>query len=222
MNRRQYSYILILFFLFPLNIHAKGQWKLIKDKGGIEIFSKSGNNSDYIEIKGVSEVESNLKAFVALMKDVNGFKNWMHAAKETSLIRKDNEYHFSYYLHSDFPWPAKDRDVVLNLRIFRDTINRAIYTKARNLKGIIPKKEDIRRIASVKSSWKFVPIRGNRVKIIFKTRVKPGIQLPDWLAEKIYNIGPYHTIKNMKQMVQKREYQSANIDLNKIHQQKTL
>ena len=222
MNIRQYSYILILFLLFPMNIYANGHWNLIKDKDGIEIYSKSETNSGYIEIKGVSEVKSNLKAFVALMKNVNNFKNWMHAAKETSLIRKNNEYHFSYYLHSDIPWPAKDRDVVLNLRIFRDTNNQVIYTKARNLEGIIPKKENIRRIASVKSSWRFVPIKDNKVQIIFKTRVKPAIQLPDWLAEKIYNIGPYHTIKNMKQMVQKQEYQSARIDLNKINQQKTL
>mgnify|MGYP006282429619 CR=1 FL=1 len=222
MNIRQYSYILMLFLLFPMNIYANGHWNLIKDKDGIEIYSKSETNSGYIEIKGVSEVKSNLKAFVALMKNVNNFKNWMHAAKETSLIRKNNEYHFSYYLHSDIPWPAKDRDVVLNLRIFRDTNNQVIYTKARNLEGIIPKKENIRRIASVKSSWRFVPTKDNKVQIIFKTRVKPAIQLPDWLAEKIYNIGPYHTIKNMKQMVQKQEYQSARIDLNKINQQKTL
>lgn len=212
----------MLFLLFPMNIYANGHWNLIKDKDGIEIYSKSETNSGYIEIKGVSEVKSNLKAFVALMKNVNNFKNWMHAAKETSLIRKNNEYHFSYYLHSDIPWPAKDRDVVLNLRIFRDTNNQVIYTKARNLEGIIPKKENIRRIASVKSSWRFVPTKDNKVQIIFKTRVKPAIQLPDWLAEKIYNIGPYHTIKNMKQMVQKQEYQSARIDLNKINQQKTL
>ncbi|MFP4620878.1 MAG: hypothetical protein ACLFM7_06170 [Bacteroidales bacterium] len=209
---------MILFLLFPLNIHPDNQWELIKDKRGIKIYSKSGDNSEYIEIKGVSEVRSNLTAFVALMKDVNGFENWMHAAKETSLIEKNNEYHFSYYLHSDIPWPAKDRDVVLNFRIFRDTSHQVIYTTASNLKGKIPKKEGIRRIPSVKSSWRFVPIEGNRVKIIFETLVNPGIQLPDWLAEKIYQLAPYHTIKNMKQTVQKEKYQSARIDLNKIPQ----
>ena len=219
---KQYSYILILFLLFPLNIHAEGQWELIKNESGIEIYSKSGNNSEYIEIKGVSEVRSNLKAFVALMKDVNGFKQWMHAAKETSLIRKNNDYHFSYYMHSDIPWPAKDRDVVLNLKIFRNSKNGSIYIKTKNIIGAIPEKNNIQRIDSVESSWRFVPIGEDRIKIIFKTRVKPAIQLPDWLAERIYNLGPYHTIKNMKQVVQKEEYQSARIDLNKIHQPKTL
>ena len=211
-----YTYILVLFVLLPLSFYGKAEWELIKDKKGIEIYTKKGNNREYIEIKGVSEVRSNLKAFVALMKDVNGFKDWIHAAKETSLIRKNNEYHFSYYLHSEIPWPGRDRDVVLDFRILRDSENQAVYTKSSDLTGVIPEKDGIRRIPSVKSSWRFVSLNGDRVRIIFKTKVKPNIQLPGWLAERIYNKGPYHTIKNMKQMVQKEKYQSARIDLSKI------
>jgi|GEM_PF-1642692 len=220
---KQFGFIWIVVLFMPLiKMEAKDTWDLIKDESGIEIYSKSGNNTEYIEIKGVSQVKSNLKAFVALMQDVNGFKQWMHAAKETSLISKNNDYHFSYYMHSDIPWPAKDRDVVLNLKIFRNSKNGTIYTKTRNITGVIPEKENIQRIASVKSSWRFVPLGKDRIKIIFKTRVKPAIQLPDWLAERIYQLGPYHTIKNMKEIVKKREYQSAHVQLSKINTQNTL
>ncbi len=213
---------MVLLFLPLIKIDAKDNWELIKDESGIEIYSKSGNNVEYIEIKGVSEVKSNLEALVALMQDVTGFKHWMHAAKETSLISKKNDYHFSYYMHSDIPWPAKDRDVVLNLKIFRNSKNGSIYTKTRNITGVIPEKNNIQRIASVKSSWKFIPLGEDKIKIIFKTRIKPAIQLPDWLADKIYQLGPYHTIKNMKERVQKKQYQSARIKLSGIQTQNTL
>jgi hypothetical protein len=220
---KQYVFTWMVLLFLPLDIiEAKNEWDLIKDESGIEIYSKSGSDPEYIEIKGVSQVKSNLKAFVALMQDVNDFKQWMHAAKETSLISKNNDYHFSYYMHSDIPWPAKDRDVVLNLKIFRNSKNGTIYTKTRNITGVIPEKENIQRIASVKSSWKFVPLGEDKIRIIFKTRIKPGIQLPQWLAERIYQLGPYHTIKNMKEMVKKTKYQSANIELSRIHTENTL
>jgi hypothetical protein len=212
---KQYACILGLL-LFSLNIYAAKNWELIKEDEGIRIFSKSDNNSEFIEIKGVSETRGSLKPFVALMRDVNNFKNWMHAIKRSSVIERINENHFSYYLHSDIPWPGRDRDVVLNLRISRNPNNKVIYTETKNIPGVIPKKEGIRRIPSVKSSWQFIPLESNRIRIIFKTRIKPGVQLPDWLADMIYNQGPYHTIKNMKEMVNRQKYQSANINLNKI------
>jgi len=214
--KKHFVYIFNFLFLLSLTTQAIGDWELIKSNNGIQIFSKSDNNSKYIEIKGISEVKSPLKAFVALMKDVDNFKHWMHAIKETSLINRNSDYHFTYYLHSDIPWPGKDRDVILNFRILRDPKSHVIYTKSYNISGKVPKKEDIHRIPYVNASWRFVPLENNRVKIIYKTKIKPGIQLPNWLADKIYNLGPYNTIKNMKQIIHKEKYQSANIDLNKI------
>ncbi|MCF8335457.1 MAG: hypothetical protein K9H65_02535 [Bacteroidales bacterium] len=62
-----------------LNFYGKAEWKLIKpelfmnnsDKKGIEIYKEKGNGPEYVEIKGINEVRSNLKTFIALMKDVN-------------------------------------------------------------------------------------------------------------------------------------------------------
>ena len=204
------------FLVFSLTIHGADNWELIRNDDGIKVFSKKNDHSGYIEIKGISSVYTNLKACVALMNDVDNFKQWMHATEEASLIKRSGEYQFSYYLHSDIPWPAKDRDVVINLRILRNPKTRTIYTKSHNITGVIPVKEDIQRISSVNSSWEFTPLKNNEIQIIFKTRVQTGIDLPDWLANKIYHLGPFHTIKNMKQIIQKEKYQSADINLNEI------
>jgi hypothetical protein len=215
MKKGQYC-ILGFFLIYTVQVNATGNWNLIKDDAGIKIYTKSEPKTDLIEIKAISTTQSTLEAFVALMTDVENFQEWMYAAEESSLIKKNNDFHFSYYLLSDMPWPANDRDVVLDFRIQRNPETNVIYTQSRNMKGIIPEKKNIHRIDAVESSWQFMSMGNNKVKIIFKTRIKPSICLPGWLADKVYNLGPYHTIKNMKQYIQQDKYQKSTINLSNI------
>jgi hypothetical protein len=193
-------------------------WDLIKEDNGIRVYSKSDPSSDFIEIKAVSEVESTIESFVALMNDVDNFKNWMHAAKEAKLIQRTGEFRYTYYLLSDLPWPAQDRDVVLSLSIHRDPQTRAVYTKSRNVDGVVNEKEGIQRIQSVRTSWRFVPDSENKIKIIFHTRVLPNVKLPEWLAQQIYHMGPYNTITNMRNMIRQQKYTKASVDMEQLSQ----
>ena len=215
MKKGQYC-ILGFFLLYTVQVNATGNWNLIKNDSGIKVYTKSESKTNQIEIKAISTTQSTLEAFAALMTDVDNFQEWMYAAEESSLIKKNNNFHFSYYLLSDMPWPAEDRDVVLDFRILRNTESNMIYTQSSNIKGMIPEKENIQRIDAVESSWQFISMGDNKVKIIFKTRITPSIRLPGWLADKVYNLGPYHTIKNMKQYIQKDKYQKSNMNLNNI------
>jgi hypothetical protein len=215
MMRYASFYFFVALILMTLPVQGNN-WQLIKEDNGIRVYSKSNPSSDFIEIKAVSEVESTIESFVALMNDVDNFKNWMHAAKEAELIKRTGKYRYTYYLLSDLPWPAQDRDVVLSLSIHRDPQTRAVYTQSRNVDGVINEKEGIQRIQSVETSWRFVPDSGNKIKIIFHTRVLPNVKLPEWLAQQIYHRGPYNTITNMKNVI--RQYTQARVDMEQLNQ----
>ena len=217
MMRNASFYFFLALILMSLPVRGSN-WELIKEDNGIRVYSKSNPSSDFIEIKAVSEVASTIESFVALMNDVDNFKNWMHAAKEAKLIKRTGEYHYTYYLLSDLPWPAQDRDVVLSLSIHRDPETNAVYTKSRNVDGVIGEKEGIQRIQSVQTSWRFVPDSADKIKIIFHTRVLPNVTLPDWLAQRIYHRGPYNTITNMKNVIRHQKYTKARVDMEQLSQ----
>lgn len=203
----------IFLVLLMTTLPVRGtDWELIKEDKGIRIYSKSDPSSDFIEIKAVSQMESTVEACVALMNDVENFKNWMHATREAKLINRSGKYRYTYYLHSGLPWPAQDRDVILNLSIHRDPETKVVYTKSRNVQGVMAEKEGIQRIQSVETSWHFVPESEHKIKIIFHTRVLPNVKLPHWLAQQIYHRGPYHTITNMKEMIHHQKYRKAKVD----------
>jgi len=207
----------IFLVLLMITLPVRGDnWELIKEDKGIRIYSKSDPSSDFIEIKAVSQVESTVEAFAALMNDVENFKNWMHATKEARLIHRSGKYRYTYYLLSGLPWPAQDRDVILNLSIHRDPETEAVYTRSKNVQGLIAEKQGIQRIQSVETSWRFVPESENKIKIIFHTRVLPNVKLPEWLAQQIYHRGPYHTITNMKEVITHQKYRKARVDMNQL------
>lgn len=195
---------------------AGDNWELIKEDQGIRVYSKSGISGELIEIKATSHINSALGSFVALMNDVQNFKNWMHATQEAKIIQREGPYHYTYYMLSDLPWPARDRDVILNLRIQKDKASRAVYVQSQNVRGLIKEKEGVRRIESVQTTWHFIPENNGRIRIVFQTKIKPNVQLPEWLAEKVYQIGPYNTILNMKEMVQHEKYREARVNIEKL------
>jgi len=208
--------ILLGLMILTLAVQANEDWELIKQEEGVKVYSKLNGSSQYIEIKAVSSTKSSLASFVALMNDVGNFQNWMHATKEAKLIERTGPYGFIYYLHSDLPWPAQDRDVVLKLSIHQDQSTGAVYTKSTNIKGRISEKEGIHRICSVETSWRFIPLTEKTVRIVFHTRVIPKVHLPDWLAREIYHIGPYHTINKMKTLITRDKYQDARVNMDQL------
>lgn len=213
---RQTPYILFLLMFMSFSAQAGDTWELIKEDQGIRVYSKSGISGELIEIKAISHINSALEPFVALMNDVENFKNWMHATREAKIIQREGPYHYTYYMLSDLPWPARDRDVILNLRIHKKEATRAVYIQSRNVRGVINEKDGVRRIQSVQSSWRFIPENNGRIRIVFQTKIKPNVQLPEWLAKMVYHIGPYHTILNMKNMVRDEKYREATVNMEQL------
>jgi hypothetical protein len=117
---------------------------------------------------------------------------------------------------TDFPWPAKDRDAVISMKFNYNPETNTFETISRDVKGLVPEKEDLQRVEEVKASYTFIRQSNNKVRIEYRGRIKPGVSLPDWLMEKVYHIAPYNTLKNLRSFVLEGKYQNTDFDLNNI------
>lgn len=203
---------IIIVLLFNGYLSAQDtQWERIKKEDGIEVFARKEADGKYYVIKVITETRTKLSALVALLKDADNYTEWMHAAEESRLLKRYNKYEFSYYLHSDVPWPAQDRDVVIKTHI-KQRDDKVIVTHSHNIKGEVAPKEDITRMKYLNASWKFTPIAGGKVKIIYQGKFRTHDYLPDWLQEEVYHIAPYNTIKNMCEVVSRPKYKHAIVE----------
>ena len=183
--------------------YGQDNWKLIKEKSEIKVFTNTKHNdSKLIHIKAISSVNGKLKDCYKLINDVDNYTSWMHGVTKISLIERKSPNKFSYYMLTDFPWPADDRDVIIKTKVHFKKKKREVYTVSRNQKNVIPEKEGIHRVEKMRASWKFKEIDTGTIQITYEGRIHSSIELPDWLEERVSYRGPFNTIKNMKKEIQ--------------------
>jgi len=181
---------------------SQEKWELVKDDEQIKVYLNKNNKKDRMtHVKAISITEGSLNDCYELLKKVNQYQTWMHGVEEVKMVKKYTPDNFTYYMLTDFPWPAKDRDVIIKTKIHFKKDKGVVYTVSQNEKDIIHKKEDIRRIKDMNASWKFKEIEPNKIKIIYEGRILSSVKLPDWLKKHVSYIGPFNTIQNIKEKI---------------------
>jgi hypothetical protein len=71
-------------------------------------------------------------------------------------------------------------------------------------------------VDEVEASYSFIQMNHNKVKIQYLGKIKPGVDLPDWLMEKVYFIAPYNTLKNLREFVMHSRYKNSHFNLDNI------
>ena len=213
--------IVILFCSISLvsitSLFSQNNWKLVKNSEDIKVYVKDGNDEKgYVNIKAVTTTKGSVASFAKVMQDVSNYNKWMHAVEETFLVSQQSDFDFSYYMLTDFPWPAKDRDAVINMKFNYNPVDKTFVTVSRDVKGLVPEKDNLTRVEKIKASYSFKQMHNGQVRIEYKGQIKPGVELPEWLMEQVYHIAPYNTLKNLREYVQNSKYKNNGLDLNKI------
>lgn len=206
---------LLLFFLisksvFYLQAQNTGNWKLIKEKDHIKIYARKVNNFAFDELLGEYIAETNLSSLVSLLKDYHNQPNWVFANIETKLLKAPNDFEWYYYMKSDAPWPADDRDVIIHAVLSQDN-DYTIHVNVRGLPNYLEKNKGVVRIPYLKSSWKFQPISKNKVLVQLRILTDIGGEIPAWMVNMVKEKGPLNTLMGMRKELSKEKYK--NIEL---------
>ena len=89
MNRSKH--FLSLCFLLLIQFHVVGQepWQLIKDKEGIQVFTRSNTVSSFKEFKATMRIEAKVNEFLAVLYDVEGLSDWGYNLKESKVLKEN-------------------------------------------------------------------------------------------------------------------------------------
>ncbi|MCF8364616.1 MAG: START domain-containing protein [Bacteroidales bacterium] len=209
---------LILTFLFlAINILSgslaaqENDWEFVKNEEGIKVFRKKTEDSPIKAIKVTNEMETTLSALIALMKDVKNHKNWTYANKNAKILEKHNEFSWMFYGYSDAPWPVLDRDMVIHSTLTQDSVTRVIKNEGNCIPDFIPKNEGVVRIPACHSLWTLTPVGNGKILVSLEIQIDLGGTIPGWLINMVSAKGPFQTIKNMEEQVNKPCYKNAKI-----------
>lgn len=117
--------------LFPLTSFAFGEnWQQVADEGGIKVWQAEIPGTSVFRVRGQATLDQSISKLVAVInsEDIELKERWIDMLVGVKLITSGQRNHREYHDYS-FPWPANNRDLVLNFATDLDPVKRSVSVK---------------------------------------------------------------------------------------------
>ena len=190
---RIFSLLLILFT--SQQVSYAQAWELKKDSDSIEVFTRSVSKSPVKEYKAVAAVAAGAEDILAMLRNVPAYPEWIEDVVYTKTI-SSSENQMSFYYQMDLPWPAKNRDLCLDMHITR--VDEKIAVNLTSNPDLVPVDEDFIRIIVIEGQWVITAIDEHNSLVEQQFLADPEGSLPKWIVNMFVVDSPYQTMKNMR------------------------
>jgi hypothetical protein len=199
----------LLFNAFFVLAQDNKPWKFVKEVDGIKTYYRAIPNSNINEVKIQTTINSNLSTIIEVLIDVPTYKKWAYKVTSSSLVKTVGLGEHEYYNKIDFPWPLKDRDIVIHSKIQQNNKTKIVTSISyANSVGVAENQEMV-RIKNFNSKWTFIP-KDNFVLAEYVFKSDPGGNIPAWLVNLSLDEGPIKTIKGLKKILLLEKYKNIN------------
>ncbi len=209
----RYCTVLLWFVFIGISpaTAQKTSWKCVKNKDGIQVYSKKSDSAKYKIIKTTTILKTSLSALVLLITDPPDQHNWVYMNKKSEILEKKNPFTWVVYCQSHLPWPVTDRDVVSRVVLVQDSVTKIITVSGEAIPRFSPDDPDHVRIPFAKSQWRFIPLNDSNVDVEFTLALDVGGNIPHWLANMAAAKGPFQTLLGLKKEIKRKKYSKAHL-----------
>ena len=187
-------------------VHAQGEWKLRKETDGITAFTRKIEGSKFDEYRVETTMDGSLSSFYALMKDFDSYPQFFPDTENIQILKDSPEEHI-IYIHTNAPFPAKDRDGVFsNVFSFSDDRELLRIDIACVDDGYVPNK----KLIQIKKCGGFWEVRQKSEDEIFVKHqfvADPGGKVPAFIINLKTVQNPIKTLKSIRENISSSKYQ---------------
>ena len=189
---------------------AEVPWKLVMDKDGIRAYARMIPGTNVQETRAVMTVDATLATVNAVMRDFAGYPEWFPYYKKAELAEERSKYDLDVYLVLGLPWPARERDMVMNCKAVYDlkAARGVVYLKAVENAKFPPNSKDI-RIKNFTGSYVFEYISRDKTGVVFTFNMDMGGWIPTSVLNIMAKYNLYNTFVGMRRVVKKPSYIEA-------------
>ncbi len=205
------SPIICLFFCLATQLCGQSEWKLVKEKGSTMVYTKKSDNSKLKEVKITARFQSSMNELVAALEDVDTHKDWVPYTIDSYMVDKLNEDKFYYYVSSDFPFPAKDRDVVILYEREQNPDTKVVITTSEAAPDYIDAFKEFIRVPVFSSTYILTPKTNGFIDIDYQVKVSPGGSIPAWIINLGITKGPIKTMESLATLLDSGKYRNVDV-----------
>lgn len=178
-----------------------GQWRLVKDQAGIQVYLQTIPGSSFQAFRGITRMRVSMPRLLALQDDVSAPCAWMHACGEQKLLKHKGNVSW-VYSRFQAPWSVKARDSIVQVTTLHAADGRVIRT-LHGVADYLPVRPGFVRINRVEGFWQLTP-RDGEIEVIYQVHSEPGGSVPAWLVNGFVVDAPFNTLQALRQLAEQR------------------
>lgn len=178
--------------------------KLSMNKNNIKVWTYQNSQNPVFLYKAETIYDTPLEKAVGLILDVDHAVKWVpYMGSVKVLSRDDKKGEFLLYMVLDFPFPLKDRDLVVQGKMVKDAQG-VISIKNKAIDKGYAKNPDYVRLTHYEGDWSFQKLANNKVKVSTYGYANPEGSIPLTFVNMFVQQQPYQMLQKMKQELAKR------------------
>ena len=194
-------YFLLIWILFISYNQAFTQaWELKKEGDSIKVYTRVVPNSPIKEFKASGTMKAKPEAIYAVLRDVPSYPKWIEDVKHAIKI-SEYDSGMTFYYQLALPWPLNDRDMALEMKI-TSSENTILFALESNPE-LVAVDEDFIRMVTVTGEWSIQQLDDEFCLVEHRFLADPEGSLPSWVVNMFIVDGPYQTMANLSEYLQK-------------------
>jgi START domain len=195
-------FICLLYLPTFLPASDKNDWTLKREKDGIDIYSRPSNCSKINDIRVDMDLTGTVEQLAAILRDINGYTDWVYSTRTATMIKKVSENEVIYYAEVGTPWPAANRDYYADLKITLNPANHSMNIVSLGMKDYQPEKKDFVRVPMSRGSWTVTTQSARKIHLQYILQIDPGGSIPAWILNSFVAKAPLETFSNLKKKME--------------------
>ncbi|HWB63561.1 MAG TPA: START domain-containing protein [Chitinophagales bacterium] len=197
------KYVMLLMALLMIGQAVYPQqpegWVYEREKKGIKVFTRKGRWGRLRDSKAVMVVPSTPEQMLAILTDFNHYSTWFSRCSKSKVVARLSDNEYIVHLVFSAPWPVKDRDCVVRIKIEKDPKTGGYIVTETSEPKYIREEENAVRIQQLVATWKLIPQQDGGTQVVNEYSSNPGGNIPDWLTNTQSVDTPMATFENLQQ-----------------------
>jgi hypothetical protein len=178
----------------------ESDWKISKESNVTSVEYRNILNSDLIEIKAKTSIDSTLSGFLLFMQDTKNIALWLDNATESKIIKKiDKTKSILQTKFSGF-WLVANRIMIIESHYWQNP-DLSIEITSKNTKSneMLDSKEIL--IDVISANWMIKPTSKNKIEVNYQFIVDAKGDLPHWLVNSMALKSTWKTLENLRKQL---------------------
>ncbi len=184
-----------------------GTWTFLYEKAGFKAYEQKGPPLAY---KAEGTLDVPLADVAAVLVDTPRQREWVNRLAESRVLEGDPLTRSVIYSRYALPWPARNRDAVIESVVEEDVVHGEVRVRFRNTSSpSAPRRQDCIRVPLSEGSFTLTDTGEGSVFVVYTIRLDPGGWVPDWIARLFVRDAPFTTLQAFKAQVLRTRGQYA-------------